>query len=238
MKYQKLWALSILTVFLSLSFSGCSASILPPNDAPGYLRIVIGADTVPAKTISPAFSASQFINYDITIEGTGISFNVSSAFPDFLLDNNTIIQNAYPNGLPYGTYTITVKAYRNGENGANYSAYGSKTFTLGPGVETVVVTISPIISAGNDGALSYKLTGSGKVILLPYANFVPEPDSGEQEPISGTDPGSLPGAITLTVDGNSHNLQLASGYYVLYYNDLIDVVLIYKNFTTEISLNL
>ena len=213
----------IYAIALTLALSRCSFS----DD--NILRIIIGTDTGNARTISPVFSAQNFIRYDITIEGEGHTFSLSSTTPDFVLEDS-VTKAVYPNGLPSNiSFTISVKGYRAGENSDNYSAFGSKVFTLTPGATTVFVSISPVTDAGTTGTLRYTITGNGIVFLQPYSGFDPEIE---------TEPGSLPGTIPLTVDGNTYPLTLPSGFYVLYYNGLIDVILIYKNFTTEVSLNL
>jgi len=263
-KYPKICIVLIFPVLLALVVSGCSASLFPGDTASG-LRIIIGAQAGFAKTISPDFSDLVFSQYNITIEGDGNIIGINSSSPVVTLDDSQI-KALYSNSLPPNVqFTVTVKAYRGDEAGENYSAFGTaKDVKLVPGTTVVVVDIGPIIKEGTQGILNYKITGNGNAILLPYSDFAPDPeplpDPGiEPDPDSdpapvevltlaaGTDPWSNPEAVPLTVDpqgsGPALNQPLPSGYYMLYYKDSagktnVNVVHIYKNFTTKVILDL
>ncbi|MCL2832667.1 MAG: hypothetical protein FWD78_05820 [Treponema sp.] len=247
MKYQKIFIALIFLVLLALVVSGCSL-FLPPGDTAEGLHIIIGTQEEFARTISPDFTDLFFSQYDITIEGGGNIININSISPVVTLDDSQTLA-LYPNSLPTNVkFTITVKAYRTGETGENYSAYGSSDFNLAPGTTIVKVDIGPIIKDGAKGTLNYIINGSGAAILLPYVDFIPDPEplldpDSDLTPVAGTDPWGNPEAIILTVDNSNHNLSLPSGYYMFYYknsaeNTNINVIHIYKNFTTRFIINL
>ena len=245
MKYPSRRLVFIFISALVLIFSGCSGFNLSPDDTEAVLRIVIGPSPILARTIFPNFSSldteeGKFVKYDVEIAGGDRTFAISSDRPDFFI-NNSAIEAVYPyGGLVSGPFTISVKAYRTGENGDNYSAFGTVEFTLGPGSTTVIVKISPIIKVGATGTLSYKITGYSDAILLSYSDFEPEPNPEELDPVEEPDFFAVTGIFTtLLTDGIRHDLELQSGYYVLKFTNsdgvyYIEVVNIYKNFITEL----
>ena len=258
MKYIRFCLLLIFIPALILVVTGCSGFGLPADDKETALCIEIGQGPTFARTVFPDFSSldtegGKFLRYDIEIAGGGNDFTFSSTSPVFMLNNSTI-EAKYPNGgLIYGTYTISVKAYRAGEDGDNYSAFGitDPPITLGPGTTTVGVSIGPIVEEGTTGKLSYTISGTGDAILLPYSSYEPElnPEPDSEDPNPGSGGGSEGVAAvnsisyTLTTDGTARVLELPSGYYILKYSgndgtDYIDVVNIFKNFTTELVLEL
>ena len=239
MKKIRNYFLQAFLAALILILPGCSAFL--PDNTEGALLITINSDTSKsvssARTFFPDFSLldtpqGKFIKYEteITAKTNGKTYLISSDSPEFQIHNSQIDTDFMYGGIIYGNYTITVKAYRTGETGNEYSAYGKKDFVLGPGNTMVDVSISPIIEENAYGTFKYK-NYAGIAGLLPYSLFEP----GIEDPLSNI---TVPLNIN-TINDEWNEEKILSGYYILYYMDnsgkiRMEIVNIYKNFVTEL----
>ena len=217
--------------FVILFFHGCSMPAGSPLDSKGNgIHILIDSELEAIKTFSPDFTEQPvFVNYSVTITGGTVNFTMSSSSRSFVLSSNE-----YPQGFPYGTYTVTVTGYRAGEDNGNYSARGSRIFTFSSGARSVLVKLSPVYGEGA-GILNYTIIGDGSVTLRQYD--VPDPEPPEI--LDPEDPEYEAPEWPKILSG-SGELSLPAGFYRLDYgvSRPPEIVHIYRNFTTKVNISL
>jgi uncharacterized repeat protein (TIGR02543 family) len=220
---------SLLCIFTLLIFaSGCSMFNDPMTINKG-IQIVLSMDPeTQVKTYSPNFSTPYLSMFEkIVISVNGVPATGGTFSQEFINPATTILN------VPYGSYTISVKAFLKESDAAiDYAAYASIQFVYSSTNRYAFLNLKPIATEGS-GLLKYKLTDTGAVkasaILLKYGDL-------------STYPVIVPGPnypYPLIVDGQLHQLSVPSGYYaVIFGNNTPHVLHIYKNYETLLDLQI
>ena len=232
----------LLIPVLAMFVLGAACS-LPNDPMPGNPGLMIGiglaqegkiSEGGTERTISPQFTQpylSLFNKLVLVIDG--VPESGGTFYQEFVNPTSSIVD------VPYGSYTVSVKAYKNADdNPDDYAAFGSAQHIYSSSDRYVYVILGPVADEGA-GTLKYKLTDISGIItsavLIRYADLGSYPNIDSE-----TDP-QYP--YSLAVNANlieEYNEQpLPAGYYVLMFgNNVPYVIQIYKNFDTLVELTI
>ena len=194
------------------------------------LTITIGATTpIGRATYSPAFQDPPLDTFETII------LEISTTPTPLIVTHNSTEDGPLSGvwtvelpDIPYGTYTITAKAYMAEvdpeSTPGGFAAYGNATIELTSTAYEASLILKPVVTDGN-GTLRYTLVDPD-----PYG-----PVLAELREYNPTEPNPL-FPKTLTVNGGTVTETIPAGYYLLAFGDKVpSIVHIYKNLETEVT---
>ena len=223
MKTKPFFVLCVLAIFAAVS--SCTFFTEPAQEKSSDLVISVGAFSADGAraTYSPYFSnppLSTFAKITLNVTGAGGNFDSNSTGP------LTDVWKATLTNVPYGSYTITAKAYINaGDADTAYAAIGTKTYAFSSGAVQTSLTLNVVNNDGT-GTFSYKLTDPDTIDPKVTAGLYTFDNSSFSTTLK----------TALTVDGTVRNIPVDAGYYMLMFGNRVpSIVHIYKDLVTVVD---